>query len=114
MLCFVWMRVQILVAFLLLLPLSLQAEQVTITADRWVSPRSGETVARWQELQQLLTAFDRKPEAQIVIRHAPGENGSLWAEELRSWLVSLGVPSRRIVLKASIKRSDVLIVETTS
>jgi hypothetical protein len=30
----------------------------------------------------------------------PGEDGSLWADELRDWLVALGVPSAAIELRA--------------
>jgi hypothetical protein len=106
-----WSGVLALV-LLLMLPLSLRAESVTISAERWATPRSGETVAAWSELRELMAAFDRKPSSQLVIRYAPGENGSLWAEELRSWLVSLGIPSSRISLKHDLQRRDIVRVDT--
>jgi hypothetical protein len=99
-------------ALLLMLPLPLRAESVTISAERWATPRSGETVAAWSELRELMAAFDRKPGSQLVIRYAPGENGSLWAEELRSWLVSLGIPSSRVSLKHDLQRRDIVRVDT--
>lgn len=114
MLCSTAMRLRVaaLTSLLLLLSLSLRAESVAITADRWATPRSGETVAGWSELRELMAAFDRQPDTRIVIHHPPGETGSLWAEELRSWLVSLGVPSSRIMLKGSLQRHDIVRVET--
>lgn len=114
MLCSTAMRLRVaaLIPLLLLYALPLRADSVSITADRWATPRSGETVAGWSELRELMAAFDRRPDTRIVIHHAPGETGSLWAEELRSWLVSLGVPSSQIMLKASLQRRDIVRVET--
>ena len=106
------LRVAALIPLLLLYSLPLRADSVSITADRWAAPRSGEAVAGWSELRELMSAFDRRADTRIVIYHAPGETGSLWAEELRSWLVSLGVPSSRIMLKGTLQRHDLLRVET--
>ncbi len=102
----------LMLALFLLVPPPLWAESVTISAERWATPRSGETVAAWPELRELMATFDRKPGSQLVIRYARGENGSLWAEELRSWLVSLGVPSSRINLKDDLQRRDIVRVDT--
>lgn len=102
----------VLALLLLLIPLSLFADRVTITADQWARPRTGEAIASLGTLNKLIEALDRQPEAQIVIRYAADENGTLWAEELRSWLVSLGIASRRITLSAGLEKSDIIIVET--
>ncbi|MFQ5993947.1 MAG: hypothetical protein ACE5K1_02535 [Acidiferrobacterales bacterium] len=98
---------------LLLLPAPLLAERVTITADQWARPRSGETIARLGLLHRVVQELDAQPDRQIVIRHARGENGTLWAAELRSWLVSLGVSSKRISLATGLKDKSVIVVETT-
>ncbi|MDX1488392.1 MAG: hypothetical protein R3268_09335 [Acidiferrobacterales bacterium] len=114
MLCSIVMRLRVaaFIPLLLLCSLPLRADSVSIAADRWATPRSGETVAGWSELRELMAAFDRRPDTRIVIHHAPGEMGSLWAEELRSWLVSLGVPSSQIMLKGNLQRHDIVRVET--
>lgn len=104
---------QLLALLALTLPVPLSAETITITADQWASPRSGESIVRFEGLNKLVAAFDRNPDSQIFIRYAEGENGTLWAEELRSWLVSLGIPSGHIVLNASVRQSDTIIVETS-
>lgn len=103
-----------LVALLLLvLPVSLVAESVTITADQWASPRGGQSITRFERLNKLVQTLDQNPDNRILIRYAEGENGTLWAEELRSWLVSLGIPSGRIVLNTGLGQSDAIIVETS-
>ena len=92
--------------------MALSAESVTITADQWARPRSGEAIIHLERLHEVIEALDQSADNQITIRHAAGESGTLWAEELRSWLVSLGIPSRRIVLDVGLEQSDVIIVET--
>jgi hypothetical protein len=104
---------RLLALLLLTLPVPLLAESVTITADQWASPRSGESIIRFERLNKLVETLDQSPNNQILIRYAEGENGTLWAEELRSWLVSLGIPSGRIVLSAGLGQSDAIIVETS-
>lgn len=107
------MVMRLFALLLLALPVPLSAESVTITADQWASPRSGESIIRFERLNKLIEAFDQSPDNQILIRHAEGESGTLWGEELRSWLVSLGIPSGRIVLNAGLGQSDAIIVETS-
>ena len=36
------------------------------------------------------------PGSVLQIRYPGGESGSLWAEELRDWLVALGIPQARL------------------
>ncbi|MFQ6021641.1 MAG: hypothetical protein ACE5NW_02865 [Acidiferrobacterales bacterium] len=103
---------QFFVLVALLTPTSLLAERITITADQWARPRSGEAIVGLAGLNKLIEALDSRPDTHILIRHAAGENGTLWAEELRSWLVSLGVPSRRITLSVGLDQNDAIVVET--
>ncbi|MFQ5544563.1 MAG: hypothetical protein ACE5FE_01170 [Acidiferrobacterales bacterium] len=104
---------RLLALLLLTLPVPLLAESVIITADQWASPRSGESITRFERLNKLVQTLDQSPNNQILIRYAEGEDGTLWAEELRSWLVSLGIPSGRIVLNVGLGQSDAIIVETS-
>jgi len=63
-----------------------------LSADVWARPRSGASVAAMPavraSVQALLAAQDG---AKLVIRFPGGEEGSLWAEELYVWLISLGI-----------------------
>lgn len=67
-----------------------------IGADIWARPRSGADLASLPELRALIEVFERQPDGQVVVRHGTGEEAGLWAEEMRSWLVALGIPSSRV------------------
>ena len=96
---------------LLLLSLPALAEPITLTADDWARPRSGEVVASHPLVARIVDAFEHKPDSAIVIAHASGEAGQLWAEELRSWLVALGVGSDCIRLESRPELHDALILD---
>ena len=72
-----------------------------ITADEWARPRSGESLVQMPALKRTVRDYlsqnDRGGQ-RILIRHPRGEEGVLWAEELRSWLVALGIPSADIAV----------------
>jgi hypothetical protein len=79
---------------------------VSVSADDWARPRSAARVVQLPGLGALLAAFERQPQGRLVIHHAGGDDGSLWAEELRSWLVALGIPSSRIALQSDATEPD--------
>lgn len=87
------------------------ASGVTITAEQWARPRSGEGIVKLPGLVALIEAAERDAANRLVIRFAGGDDGSLWAEELRSWLVALGLPSAHIVLEPGLPQSDRLLLE---
>lgn len=112
MVCFGQMLARLLLLCSLgLVPSPSSAASAIISADQWASPRSGTRVAQLPGLGELIADFDPAA-AQIVIHYAPGETGTLWAEELRSWLVALGVPSSRISLRGTLEHADRVRVET--
>lgn len=84
---------------------------VEITAEQWARPRSAAAIARLPELPGFIVAFDREPGARVIVRYAGGDEGSLWAEELRSWLVALGIPSAHIELQPDLPLADKLLLE---
>ncbi|OGI37237.1 MAG: hypothetical protein A2V91_06980 [Candidatus Muproteobacteria bacterium RBG_16_64_10] len=84
---------------------------MTVSAEQWARPRSAATIARLPELPGFIAAFDREPGARVIVRYAGGDEGSLWAEELRSWLVALGIPSAHIELRPDLPQADKLLLE---
>lgn len=84
---------------------------VTMTAEQWARPRSGEVVAGLPGLARLVETLDSDPFQRLVVRHASGDDGTLWAEELRSWLVALGVPAVNIELASGALEVDKLLIE---
>ena len=96
------------------------AESVqVITAEDWARPRSGESLVRMPALKRTVRDYlnqkgNRKGShndqrgQRIFIRHPRGEEGVLWAEELRGWLVALGIPSADIALIPESSRIDAI------
>jgi len=85
--------------FCMLQPLKAQDSPVYIlTASAWNVPRTTQSVLAMPALQKTVRAYDKHPKSRIQIHYPGGDEGTLWAAELRSWLVSLGVASQHIEL----------------
>ena len=91
------------IALLLLLgtPSLFAAEtDCAVTAEEWSRPRSAAMVVALPGVRECVQRWHADPRQQLILVHAPGEEGALWASELRDWLVALGVPSTQLVLRA--------------
>lgn len=84
--------------------------QWIISADEWVRPRDGARVAGLAPLRDSVAKWMREPDQRLVIRYPGGEEGVLWADELRDWLVALGVPSAQVELMPGYPRADAMAV----
>ena len=99
------------------------AESVQIiTAEDWARPRSGESLVRMPALKRTVRDYlDQKRKSsqkdqrgqRISSRHPRGEEGVLWAEELRGWLVALGIPSADITVNPASGRIDAVELAVT-
>jgi hypothetical protein len=69
-----------------------------LKASEWNVPRTTETILSMPALRQTVQAYNKHPKAKIQIHYPGGDEGTLWATELRSWLVSLGIASSHIEL----------------
>lgn len=70
-----------------------------LTQQQWSVPRRVETVLRMPAVMHVLAEFDKTPASQLRILYPGGDEGTLWAHELKAWLVSLGLSSRQIELR---------------
>lgn len=85
---------------------------VTIAAEQWARPRSGRSVAAFPGLAAFVAQLERAPDKRLALRFASGDETALWAEELRAWLVALGLPSARLALEpGSSSDTDRLLLE---
>lgn len=87
------------------------AEALSLAAADWAAPRRAEALAVYPPLGDFVRAFDRRDAQVLRIRHAGGEQGSRFAEQLRDALVALGVPAARIRLVPAAADADRLILE---
>jgi len=83
-----------------------QRQATVIGAEVWASPRQAETFLQHEGIGQLVRALLQAPEARLLLRYPDNEWGDIWGEELRSWLVSLGVSSDRIDLSNDFENLD--------
>jgi len=118
---------------MLICPAAYSAESSTgsveiITADQWARPRSGESLVQMPALQRTVRDYlgqnagrddeqggsrNTRRDQRILIRHPRGEEGVLWAEELRGWLIALGIPSADIAMSAESTRVDAIELAVT-
>ncbi len=98
---------------LVFFPLWLSAETLSLSAEEWSRPRSGEQLARHEGLARLVLALEQAPpQTSLCIRFGAREEDLLWAEELRDWLVALGLPSGQIVLERDASVQGEIVVQT--
>lgn len=72
------------------------ADSWTLDETAWARPRNGRAIVSMAPLPQVVRAWSRRGNADLVVRYAGGESGELWAAELDDWLVALGVPGSAI------------------
>ena len=85
-----------------------------ITAEQWARPRSGEWLVQLPAIKRTVRAYLGEDAQRILIRHPRGEEGVLWAEELRGWLIALGVPSEDVSVQPLSGREDAVELEVTA
>ena len=86
----------------------------TLTLTTADAPPRTETLAANTALAALLQELDSRPRAVLQIRHAGGEAGSNFAQQLRAVLVALGLPSARTRLVPAAADADHLILEISA
>ena len=83
----------------------------TLSTDLFLQPRSGRSLSQVPALRQVVRDWIEGRAQRLTIRYPGGEDGTLWASELRDWLVALGVASANIELLPGTPRPDVLVIE---
>ena len=84
---------------ILLPPIVGSAAEVRISAEQWSIPRSAKRILEIDGLRSIVQQFNKHPDRGLIIYHPFGDEGTLWAEEMRSWLVALGIPSANLAIE---------------
>lgn len=112
-----FLRLLILLGCLFCAMQSLRAQnsQVYIlTAGDWNVPRTTQSVLAMPALQKTVRAYNQHPKSRIQIHYPGGDEGTLWASELRSWLVSLGIAAQHIELLPGTRKSGQLELQVVA
>jgi len=108
------MKALVFLWLLLISPLTMaETAQWVLSADAWARPRDGQSVARMSPLPEVISSWSENDGQRLLIRYPGGEEGLLWAHELRSWLVALGVPLDDQELVAGSHQADRIELELT-
>ncbi len=79
-----------------------------LSVDEWARPQDAASVLALKPLRQAVEALVESEAARLLIRYPGGEEGGLYAAQIRDWLVALGLSSSRIEVQPG-SRSDELI-----
>ena len=82
-----------------------------LSRTEWPMIRSGGTLLNMPALQRVVTKLDRTENGRIIIRHPGGDPGTIWAKDLRDWLIALGVGSESIVLEPGSGIPDTVVLD---
>lgn len=85
-----------------------------LTREQWSVPRNPESVVAMPALSRAMQDFQATANARLRIHHPGGDRGSLWAAELRAWLITLGVPSTDLEMRAGSANMDIIELEVVS
>ncbi len=72
------------------------AQTFTLPSEFWQSPRSGQVVRAESQLQQAFAAYAKSDRTRIRLHHQKRDESIAQAEELRGWLIALGLEAERI------------------
>jgi hypothetical protein len=92
------MRTALLALMLAAFPLGAAAERYPLPAQFWLNARSGASLAAEPALAQAVQRFIELPRASLVIHHTREDESLAQAEELRGWLIALGLEAGRVSL----------------
>ena len=80
------------------LSLNAIAAENSLLAEQWELSRSGDALTKIPVINKVVNQWSLKPKQRIELHYPGGEEGELWVEELRDWLISLGIPSNNVVI----------------
>lgn len=84
-----------------------------LTAAEWSRPRSAAAVLEMAPVANAVRSWQaarrERENARLLLVHSGGEEGSLWAAELRDWLIALGIPPQAVELAGGGRASDLEI-----
>ncbi|MCK5002291.1 MAG: hypothetical protein KAJ92_03470 [Gammaproteobacteria bacterium] len=86
-------------------------QQWKLTEEQWDLVKQGEQLLEMPVLQQLVDAWSLQQGQAVELRYPGGEEGELWVEELKDWLISLAIPSKYLFAVAGSGEADVIIIK---
>lgn len=86
------------------------AESWNLDRTAWSRPRSGEVVRSMPPVAEAVREWQSREAADLALIYPGGEEGELWAAELRDWLIALGVEAEAVRLQPGAPDGDTLVL----
>jgi hypothetical protein len=81
---------------------------LALTSEQWDAARSGDEITQLPAVRTVVNAWLKDRTQQIEIRYPGGEEGEFWVHELTDWLISLGIPSDKLIRSPGSGAADVI------
>ncbi len=92
-------------------PFAALAQTHEVPGELWDRPRTANVIVSEDSVKRAVAALLDKPESQLVIHHAGGQEPLVQAEELKSWLGALAIDTRRIALRGDLAAGSPIKIE---
>jgi len=89
---------------------AIETREQRIKLSQWPQYDNGPNIAALPQVKEIFNGFDERPGDQIVIRYPGGSDGIEWAEKMRDWFISFGVPGSYIKLETGSGAPDQLLL----
>ncbi len=83
-------------------------------ANEWSVPKKAATLLVMPAIQKSMEKLQKNVNNTLKIKYPGGDEGTLWVNELRSWLIALGLTSNRIELVPGSTISTTIELEVIS
>ena len=87
-------------------------QRITLDRSDWPAVVSTSTVLANDVVRQILSSVHDEEMIRIKIRHFADSSAAQWAHDVRTWLVSFGIPASIILLQTNgdePRRLDILV-----
>lgn len=85
-----------------------RSSQWVVKAEQWELVRDGESILALPALNALVNQWLGEQDMLIEVQYPGGEEGEFWVHQVIDWLVSLGIPSDRMVAVRGSGADDII------
>ena len=91
-------KIIVSVVFILLSANIFASDVELLHSDEWLLPKQAKTLLEMPAIHKSMQKLRTHIDSSLQLKYPGGDEGTLWVNELRSWLVALGLSSKRIKL----------------
>lgn len=81
---------------------------IKLSSKTWGNPQNTKEILHIRPLTSIMRKLTHRPAAKLSVLYHGDDKGTKWASDFRSWLISLGLKSERIILSPDNYTEDTL------